>query len=463
MLKILIIKEIQRSIISLRFMLILILTVAVFVVSGVLFVKQHNQRQSDFEAQMIKNNDDLRTRTAHLNELSGEVQNLLRKPVVAELFASGEEKIIPDKISMTSFYYGGYENIDRNNYKLNPFTDFDWIFIVGIVLSFAALVLTFDRISGERESGVLRLQCSNSISRFQIIAANYFSSLILLFIALLTGLILNLLIVGIGLKISIITEFFFEIVSFLFLSFLYLSIFLLAGLFISSRVRKSASGLAISLLVWTTVVIFLPSGGAMLGKKIHKIPSSYEYRAKIGAAWNDIWMNAPVKEARGYWNGRDFPYLAERAALVNRLDDSNNKFRYERFLQLLNQVKTARNYTRVSPFSLFKYAGETFSGTGLHGFTVFYEQGKIYRAIFREFVEEKDKIDPESYHHICAWHPEGYSEAEVSFEDIPKFTYQKPAFGDTIGQAGMDLLLLTCFNMVIAMLAFISFMNYDVR
>lgn len=462
MIKILILKEIQRSIISLRFMLILILTVVMFAISAILFIKQYNQQQIDFTTQLIENENALRENASHLNQLSSGTQYLLRGPVITELFASGEEKILPDRISMNSFSYIGYQNIDRQNYKLNPFINFDWTFIVGVILSFAALVLTFDRISGERESGVLRLQCANSVSRFQLMVANYISALMLLFVALSAGLILNLLIVSIWLNISIIMQFFFEIVSFYLLSFLYLSIFLLIGLYISSHVRKSSSGLAIALLAWATIVIFLPSGGAMLGQKIYKIQTYYEFEAKRRAAWWDIWNNVSVKEAQGY-SSKNFLFLAERVALVNKLDESNNKFRYERFKELFNQVKTAKNFARISPFFQYKYAGEAIAGTGLQTFAAFYEQGRIYRTIFQKFIKDKDRIDMESSHQICRWHPEVYSEASVSFDDIPKFTYQKSGFADIARKAGKDLLLLFCFNMLFAMLAFISFMKYDVR
>ncbi|MBN2415084.1 ABC transporter permease subunit [bacterium] len=463
MFKILVVKEMQRSIGSLRFLLILLLSLILFTVSGILFIQTYKQRLNDYQTQYLNNDEQLRERAVHLNQLSGNTQYLLRHPIVSELLASGAERLVPDRIAMTSFSYGNYENIDRQNYKLNEYHDFDWVFIIGIIFSFAALVLMFDRISGERESGVLRQQCANSVSRFEIIAANYVAGLLTLFIALAVGIVLNLLIVSIGVHSPIVLEYPVSIVALLISSFLYLSLFLLIGLFISSRVRKSASGLAIALLVWTTVVIFLPSGGAMLGQKIHKISSSYEYTARIRAAWNDIWMNAPVPEARGYWDGRDFPYLKERAELVNTLDNMRDTYRHERFLELLAQVNTARNFTRVSPFSLLKYAGESFAGTGLYGFVNFYNQGRIHRTTFRNFIEQKDAEDPESYHQICSWMPEGYSEAEVDFDDIPRFVYQEPGFAEKGAHAGVDLILLAVFYLIAAMAAITSFIKYDVR
>lgn len=463
MMKILILKEIQQGIISLRYMLTLVLTIIIFATSAVLYIKKYEDRRMDYEEQMLENRDNLEERAQNLNQLAGNNQYVIRPPRLAELFAAGGEKHLPDRIEFSSFWYAGYENIDRLNYKLNPFTDMDWVFIVGLVLSFTALVLTFDRISGEREFGTLRLQCSNSVSRFKMIMAKYLASLILMAFALFIGMIVNLIIISIGLNASLISHYITQIFISVMLFLFYLSIFLLLGLFISSLVRKSSSSLAISLLIWTTIIIFVPAGSSMLGQKLCKIPSSYEYNQKRDAAWNEIWSNAPVPQARGYWNGRDFPYLADRVKLVNRLYESNDKFHAERFRELLSQVHMARNLTLLSPYSLLSYAMESISETGLDAFVRFYEHGKLYRTIFREFIIQKDSQDPDSYHQICSWHPEAYSDKPVSVEDIPSFAEPRFPPGEALWRIKINLLLLTFFNLLGAILAFGAFMRYDVR
>ena len=463
MMKILILKEMQQGIISLRYMLTLVLTIIIFSTSAVLFIKKYENRRMDYEEQQLENRENLEERAQHLNQLSRRGQYLIRPPRLSELFATGEEKHLPDRIEFTSFRYAGYENIDRLNYMLNPFTEMDWVFIVGLILSFAALVLTFDQISGEREHGTLKLQCSNSVSRFTMIMAKYLASLMLMAFALFIGIIINLIIISIGLNASLVSLYIVQIFISIMLFLFYLSLFLLLGLFISSQVRKSSSSLAISLLIWTTIVIFVPAGGSMLGQKLRKIPSSYEYTQKRDAAWNEIWSNAPVPQARGYWNGRDFPYLADRVKLVNILDESNDKFRAERFRELLSQVQLARNLTLLSPYSLLRYAMESIAETGLDAFIRYYEQGKVYRMIFREFITRKDAQDPDSYHQMCSWIPEAYSDKPVSIEDIPEFTEPRFPPGETLWRVKINLLLLTCFNLLGALLAFGAFMRYDVR
>lgn len=461
--KVFIRKEIHQGILSLRYLLILVLTISIFITSGLFFIKKFTDRKHDYDDQVMENRQNLEENAQHLNSLAPNTRYLIRPPLQTELFASGSEKYLSDRINYTMFRYAGYDNIDRLNYKINPYSDLDWVFIIGLILSFAALVMTFDSISGEKERGTLRLQCSYSLSRLKLIVAKYLSSLILMAIALLCGIIVNLIIVTIGLNASLITLHPVQILISVFLFLVYISIFLLLGLFISSQVRKSASSLALALLVWTVLLIFIPAGGSMLGEKINPIRSSYEYSQQINNDWTEIWMNYPVKQARGFWNGRNFPFLADRSKLVNQLDDMLNKHRAERFRELLGQVRKARNLTFISPYAILRHVMESVAGTGLDAFVRFYEKGRIYRTVFSDFVIQKDSEDPESTHNICAWHAIAYSENPVAMEEIPVFSPPAPSALESLLLARMDLLLLIGLNLLCAILAFIAFMRYDVR
>jgi ABC-type transport system involved in multi-copper enzyme maturation permease subunit len=282
-------------------------------------------------------------------------------------------------------------------------------------------------------------------------------------IALLCGVLVNLIIVTIGLNASLITYHPVQILISIILFLMYISIFLLLGLFISSQVRKSASSLALSLLVWTTFLIFIPAGGSMLGEKINPIRSSYEYSQQINTEWQDIWMNYPVKEARGFWGGRNFPYLADRARLVNQLDDMLNRHREERFNELLDQVRKARNLTFLSPYAILRHAAESVAGTGLDAFVRFYEKGRIHCSIFRDWVIQKDLQDTESTHNICSWIAIAYSDKPVPVEEIPLFKESPLSACESLWMAKIDLLILIGVNLLCAILAFSVFMRYDVR
>ncbi len=463
MFQILIKKEIRHGLISLRYLLTLVLTVALFAACGIFSIHSYTQRRADFEDQRLEQQNSLQQEAQQLNTLASSAQYIIRQPKETEIISSGEEKLLPDRIQFSAFWYANYTNIDRLNYRLLSGIQLDWIFIIGMLLSFVALILTFDQISGEREKGTLRLQCANAVSRFTLIMSKYAAALALMAIALVIGILVNLIIVRIGLREMLLFKYPGQLLVLLVIFLVYISLFLLLGLFVSSRVHLSSSSLAICLLIWTTLLVFIPGAGSMIGQKIHRIQSSYEYEQKRDTAWNDIWMNAPEPKARGYSNGRDFPYLAERVKLVNQLSESNDRFRNDRFYELLGQVRFARSLTMISPYSLLRYAAESITGTGLESFVHFYESGKIYREIFHQFIIQKDAADPDSYHQICSWHPEAYSDKPVLLEDIPVFN--APAVSTWQGILGtkVPLLALVAANLLIGIMAFASFMRYDIR
>jgi hypothetical protein len=61
------------------------------------------------------------------------------------------------------------------------------------------------------------------------------------------------------------------------------------------------------------------------------------------------------------------------------------------------------------------------------------------------------------------WHSEAYSDKPVDYEDIPKFEKPEITIAGALNEAWVDLFLLVAMNLIAALLAFLSFMRYDVR
>ena len=70
----------------------------------------------------------------------------------------------------------------------------DWVFI-GILMSFFAILFTFDAIAGERARGTLSLMMSNTVSRGQVLFGKYIGAFVTLMVPLLISILMNLLII----------------------------------------------------------------------------------------------------------------------------------------------------------------------------------------------------------------------------------------------------------------------------
>jgi ABC-type transport system involved in multi-copper enzyme maturation permease subunit len=61
---------------------------------------------------------------------------------------------------------------------LQTFEELNWSFIAAMIISFVALLFTFDAVSGEKESKTLALALSNSISRGTLLLGKYLSAIV---------------------------------------------------------------------------------------------------------------------------------------------------------------------------------------------------------------------------------------------------------------------------------------------
>ncbi len=66
------------------------------------------------------------------------------------------------------------------NFLLSRFSDIDWVFVISLFLSFVTLVLSYDRICGEREAGTLRLMLAGPIPRYKILFGKYVGVMLIL-------------------------------------------------------------------------------------------------------------------------------------------------------------------------------------------------------------------------------------------------------------------------------------------
>ncbi len=141
----------------------------------------------------------------------------------------------------------------------------DWTFIIGTVLSLIALLFTYDSITGERERGTLRLMLVNSIPRHTILIGKFIGAFISVNIPFVIAVLTNLLVISTSSQVQFRATEWGRLGILCFIAVLYTCIFILVGILISARVPESALSLMILLLIWISVVVFLPSSLATIG------------------------------------------------------------------------------------------------------------------------------------------------------------------------------------------------------
>ena len=434
-------KEVLENILSLRFALSLLLTVSLFEVCGYVFVKGYGEQSKDYWNKTNKNLSALREESNQLYKVAFYKQGIFRKPKPLGLCAESFEQSLPNFFEVNAFTADLPKTKGQANFALPQFNHVDWVLVISLILSFAALVFTYDTICGEKEDGTLRLTIANTIPRYKVLLGKYAGTMITLAIPLVIGMLMSLIIVVTSRDVAIGGDQWIKILILAVVSLLYLSVFVLLGMFVSSRTSHPANAIAVLLLLWVVAVVLLPSFSRIIFDVIYKEPSEQEMQRRISEANSEIWDNSERygKHAGYISNNRDDPgnNPPARARLRTAMMDATNQLLQEYHNKWLQQALARRNFASFSPAVIYQRACEAIAGTGIDRCADLYKQVGRYKMDLKEFIRSRDMEDPDSLHLIgpeqgmaSSWR--AISHNPVDFDDVPKFQEHDLALGQSL-------------------------------
>ena len=461
-------KEILENLLSLRFVLSLLLIILLFAVSAFVFVSQYRQELDDYRNETNKNVSAFRKCAGNLSDLAFHQQSIWKKPQTLAFCADGFEQSLPNLFKINVFEIEQPEVKSRTSFLLGHFINIDWVFIISVILSFAALLLTYDSFCGEKQAGTLRLILASSIPRYKVLLGKYLGAMFTLGIPLIIGLLLHLVILTSSSVITIENSQWLRILAIILLSIFYLSIFVLLGIFISSRLAHPPNSMVILLLLWAGFVILTPGLGRIFSATEVKIPSGPELARKIREAGDQIHENREkyAKDASIVDDNGRYVNPKATARFFNAKTESRNRIFEDYMNQMMAQVNAGRRFIQISPAAIFQSASETICRTGISRFWNLFQQLRRYQGTLKEFVLSVDQSDPDSYHALFDRQGDGrpyISQKPVDFSTVPKFQERDLGLGESLQLAIWDIGLLALFNLVFFTAAFVSFLRYDVR
>ena len=457
-------RELYNNLNSLRFALTTVLLLALMVTNAVRHIREHPKRVQKYQDTVTESLSQL---TSHadvsLYRLAQQGPGTLyKKPSPLHFCAEGGETFLPDRItggtrSRTRFWSLVYPDTNINMMNVGPdVSQVDWAFIIGYVLSFIALIFTFDAVSGEREHGTLRLTLANAIPRHTVLIGKFLGALMSISIPFMLAVLVNLLMLSTTSAVHLNTQAWGRLGIILFVALLYTCLFLALGLLVSARVQRSAVSLVILLLTWVTFVGFMPSTLASLARDFSSSMSHDEYWDRYGQSdhkfrrENAVWGRAEGSDERTLRKKGEFFIIM--AANLEHLNEGYLTFK-------ITQVQRARAITSISPAVLLQHLLEAFAGTGLDRHQQFIENVQRYAREYREFVVDMDRSDPESRHIMGV--REGMSQKPVNPEAVPRFEDALDLNRD-FNTAATELLLLTLFVVVLLAGAYLAFVRVEI-
>ena len=449
-------RELLDHLQSLRFALTLLLVIVLMLTGSVLYIHDYRQQVADYRENVSENLKLLEDKTKRgLHSVVSHAPNLLiyRAPSPLGFIAEGHEKDLPNAFAVDAFELVGPQTILRRNYTLQRFDALDWVFTVGVILSFAAFAMTYDSISGEAETGTLRLCLSNSLPRASLLLGKYIGTIISLLIPLIVGICMNVLIISLFRVLPFEPTYWLQIGGVVLFSVLYISVFATLGLFISCLTRSSSVSLVLLLLVWVCFAVFIPRTGGLLASRLAELPDEKTIARQASETGYEILKRYGKDRFSAHWSP------GEPLTRAARIADAQQAIYNEYRQQQLHQVKLAQNISRISPTAIYQIGCETLVGTGIKHYERFFKKAIEYRRSLLQFTYEEYPFNPNVF--LEDVERQKLSELRISLDKIPKFDDNPADFSTSFAEASLDLLLLFLFNLVFFIGAFLAFTRYN--
>ena len=252
-------REMKEHILSLRFFLAAMLCFILMVLSAAILAEDTAIEREQLAAYVEPEQYRQITEWADANSLMNGGLRLTRQPPSLRSLIYG----LSDLSLIAQIKGGNHVLFVRRplvgNRVHELFSSFDLLFIAGTLLSLVALVLTHDAIAGERDSGVLRLVLSHSVSRGELLLGKWLGTQAILATIVLPCLAAAALVMGTHETSGFQVRDWPKVAGIAAGVLLYTGVFTSLGLFISSSSQTAKSALISSLCAWGAMVWLVPN------------------------------------------------------------------------------------------------------------------------------------------------------------------------------------------------------------
>jgi ABC-type transport system involved in multi-copper enzyme maturation permease subunit len=473
MLRIILKKELHDNFLNLRLISLCAIAIVLIVSSIIVLTGQYRDDLNDTHSRISTQNEFI-DRYGHANRI-GWMSVLFREPSPWRPFITGIDR-----------------DASQENFINNPIpallSRLDVVSIIAVIMSLIAVIIAHNGVSGERESGMLKLMLSMSVPRSTILLGKFIAGLITLSIPCTLGILLGLayLSITVGIEFDILTLGVFGF--FLFLALLYVQAFYGLGLLISARSHSSNVAVLKSLFAWVVLVLALPNISPFLAAQMYTIPSRARHerelrkiesedrdariRQQMVTAQKEIFPDGSLPEGISRSEiqermSRDPVFREQYTAFMKRFDaiarqvnieqrrigdalreDFNNRSRKQELLAI--------GLASLSPLSNFVFAATDAADVGLESDAEWEAQAGRYNRSLREYVDKR-------YEEAKASDPSFSVNDYLDLRTRPRFQFQPPPLGTRIVRIILPTAILAGFNLLFFVAAFVSFLRYDVR
>ncbi|HOO56688.1 MAG TPA: ABC transporter permease subunit [bacterium] len=460
-------KEMLLNLVSFRFIISVILLFVLIIGTMQIMASNYGRRVEDFSIGTEMHNDDLeKLNTRPQFEAFGVTKDT--HPTLLGIFAIGLESQMSRSFMVPGYAMSIQEQGGRVFYAVsklagiqpegskysNPiFTLFqppDFIYIINIVLGLLAILFSFDSISGEKENQTLKLMLTNSVPRDVVLIGKWIGGTLSILLPFMLAFGIGVLGVIMRPSIQLDGDALVRLLLIFALSGLYIAVFFLVGMVFSVFTSRSSTSLVLSLFAWVIFVLVVPNLAPVISRQFVPMKPSdaivREAERMENEMWHDLWKIR---------NDDQKAYRRKKKEITEKLPDKIRALEDAWLRRLMRQVSLAKNISRVSPSADYIYATTAIAGTGIDDY--FNLRDRILRYRIRLGETRGDFVKDDTSQPI----PMLY--VKVDLDEVPVFQDKRIELVDSINHAVIDFGILACYLVILFMIAFVKFLNYDVK
>ncbi len=465
-------RELLDHLVSLRFTIACIVCLVVLILSSIVLTRDYREALSTYNMNTVMHRNEVLQRTELFSLRQGIVAD--RPLNMMNILVRGLNNDLTESIQVRPGNRLNFPKTYEQNPVLPLFPSVDFVFIVGIIMSLLALAFAYDSVSGERESGVLKLLMSYSVPRDRVLLGKWiggYLALISPFVIAFLGSIFVLLLFP---EVTFAVDNMLAIMALLGLALVYIAAVFSLGMFVSCCSEIASTSITVLLLVWVVLILALPNMAPYMTSQLMPVASrqsidreKMELR-KEGQLKVGVLIRAQQERTgkENVWGDKDFQ--AEMEVYWQNVEAAAQKVEDSYTVQMQGQAYWSGIVARMSPLTSFNLAAFKLAAAGNEQEKRYVESLGQYSKTWEEYSDEKRK-DFDAF--MEAQRDKGGSMSREDMErfntldlsDYPRFDFDLMDFRDRLNLAYLDIGLLVMWNILFFMLAYIAFLRYDVR
>lgn len=476
-------KEFLEHVLSWRFLIALVLSTLILVTSFLALAAAYREDLDAFASRQA----DLEQDDGSFSKVLVQINRHLARPNLLSIFVGGAG----DDYRSRALSGGGQDGpgsagggsqpeSGMNSPTNRRFTPLDLGFVAVVVMTFMAVMFSFDAVSGEKERGTLKLMLANPVPKDAVLLGKYLGGMASVSLPFLLSLVIGLAVLA-GSGVTLRGGEWLRLGAILGAFVLLLSAFYLMGLLVSSLTRRSGTSLLALTLVWFVLVFGVGNLAGVAAKTTTDTVSTAEVQtqyAEIGdRAFNRFQEIGeelfPLLNRGGNLTAEEQARMTElqneQSQVFDEAADERNRIREDASRKLDDQLSRAEAVAAFSPAEAFRSLSGSIARSDYWSFRDVSEAALEYQREVDRARQEWEEDNPAS-----GGGPRGRfvvfgaggarTIGEDGFEP-PEFQYQPASLGERLSSASgvRDALVLLGYNLAAFLGAYLAFLRYDVR